>query len=131
LAIFAVVTLIILLLSGLPIAYSLGLAGLLLIYFMLGSDAIFSVPQIMFMSLNTITLSAVPFFILAADILIFAGLTRELVNAVETLLGHVKGGLATVAVVACAFFAAISGSSSATAVAIGSVLITTPDTAPV
>lgn len=122
-AIFAVVTLIILLLSGLPIAYSLGLAGLLLIYFMLGSDAIFSVPQIMFMSLNTITLSAVPFFILAADILIFAGLTRELVNAVETLLGHVKGGLATVAVVACAFFAAISGSSSATAVAIGSVLI--------
>jgi C4-dicarboxylate transporter, DctM subunit len=119
----AVATLFVLLLVGLPIGHSLGIAGLFLLYVLFSPDALIAVPQRMFSSLNSSTLMAVPFFILAADIMVAGGLTRHLINAAQTMLGHVRGGLATVAVASCAFFSAISGSSAATAVAVGSVLI--------
>ncbi|MCL6448548.1 MAG: TRAP transporter large permease [Armatimonadetes bacterium] len=118
----AVVTLFVLLLSGLPVAFSLGLAGLFLLYLMVGPNALAAVPQMMFVAVDSFTLMSVPFFILAADVLVRGGVTNYLIEAVEKLFGHLRGGLATVSVIACAFFAAISGSSSATAVAIGSVL---------
>jgi C4-dicarboxylate transporter DctM subunit len=120
---FALGTLAVLLLAGLPIAFALGLAGLFVLYVLLGDGALIAVPQTMYESLDSFTLLSVPFFVLAADLLIAGGLTKRLVDAVETLLGHVRGGLAVVAVVACAFFAAISGSSAATAIAVGSVLV--------
>lgn len=123
LAAIAVGALVILLLCGLPIAFALALAGLFMLFTIFGSNALFAVPQSMFEALDSFTLLSVPFFILTADLLIAAGITRHLVSAVEKLIGHYRGGLATVAVVACAFFASISGSSAATAIAIGSVLV--------
>ena len=116
-------TLFLLLLTGLPIAFSLSLSGVIVLYLLMGGTATLAVPQMMFEALDSFTLLSIPFFILAADLLIAGGLTKRLVDAVEILLGNVRGGLATVAVVACAFFAAISGSSTATAVAVGAVLI--------
>jgi len=115
--------LIMLLLAGLPIALALGLTGLFMLYLTMGSAVVNAVPQMMFVALDSFTLIAIPFFILTAELLIAGGATRRLISATETLIGHWRGGLATVAVGACAFFSAISGSSAATAVAIGSVLV--------
>lgn len=122
-ALYPLFGLVVLLLIGLPIAFALPLTGLTMLYVVFGSGAVFSVPQVMFSALDSFTLLSVPFFILAADILISAGIARHLVVMVEKLIGHYRGGLATVAVVACAFFASISGSSAATAIAVGSVLL--------
>lgn len=118
----AVGSLFVMLLIGLPVAFSLALAGLVVLYISSGPTVLSAVPQMMFGSLDSFVLLAIPFFILAADILVESGLAKILIDAINTLIGHVAGGLATVGVVATAFFAAISGSSSATAVAIGSVL---------
>ncbi|MCA0425382.1 MAG: TRAP transporter large permease [Proteobacteria bacterium] len=120
---YPVLGLLLLLLAGLPIAFALPLVGLAMLYTVFGPTAVFSVPQTMFGALDSFTLLSIPFFILAADILIAAGIARHMVIAVEKLIGHYRGGLATVAVVACAFFASISGSSAATAIAVGSVLL--------
>jgi len=119
----AISLLAVLLLAGLPIAFALGLSGLVMLYLIMGDAVLMAVPQMMFVSLDSFTLLSIPFFILTADILIAGGATRHLINAVETLMGHWRGGLATVAVAACAFFSTVSGSSAATAVAIGSVLV--------
>jgi C4-dicarboxylate transporter, DctM subunit len=119
----SIALLLLLLLSGLPIAFALGLSGLFILYMTLGPAIINAVPQMMFVSIDKFTLIAIPFFILTAELLIAGGATRRLITAVETLIGHWRGGLATVAVGACAFFSAISGSSAATAVAIGAILV--------
>jgi len=123
LAATSAILLILLLLTGLPIAFALGLTGLFVLYITIGAAFVAAVPQKMFIALDSFTLIAIPFFILTAELLIAGGATKRLVGAVETLIGHWRGGLATVAVGACAFFSAISGSSAATAVAIGSVLV--------
>lgn len=115
--------LILLLLAGLPIAFALGLSGLFVLYATMGPTIINAVPQMMFVAIDKFTLISIPFFILTAELLIAGGATKRLITAVETLMGHWRGGLATVAVGACAFFAAISGSSAATAVAIGGLLV--------
>jgi len=115
--------LLVLLLGGLPIAFSLGLTGLLLLYLIIGESVMMAVPQMMFVAVDSFTLLSIPFFILTADLLIASGATKRLIEAVETLMGHWRGGLATVGVATCAFFSAVSGSSAATAVAVGSVLV--------
>src|SRR5690625_4875856 len=114
-----------LLLIGLPIAFSLALSGLVIMYIVMnGTPEVFSaVPQMMFDSVDSFVLTAIPFFILASEILIITGVIRYLIDAVDTLIGHWRGGLLTVSVVAAAFFAAITGSSVATLVAVGGVLI--------
>lgn len=106
---------------GVPVAFSLAAAALA--YMMLSGEypSIFSAG--LFGALNSTTLLAIPFFILAAEILNRSGGISRLVRMVDAWLGHNKGGLPVVAVVATAFFSAISGSSVATAAAIGSVLI--------
>ncbi len=113
-----------LLLIGLPIALCLAVAGAGTLWFTLGADVLVAVPQKMFGAVDLFTLLSIPFFVLTADLLVASGATRRLVAAMDALVGHWPGGLAAVAVLACAFFAAISGSSAATAVAIGSVLVT-------
>jgi C4-dicarboxylate transporter DctM subunit len=118
---FGVLTL--LLLIGVPIALALAVAGATTLWTTLGPQALIAVPQKMFGAIDSFTLLSIPFFVLAADLLVASGATRRLVAAMDALVGHWRGGLASVAVLACAFFSAISGSSAATAVAIGSVLV--------
>lgn len=111
------------LLIGMPIALALAVAGATAIWIVLDLAVLIAVPQKMFGAVDSFTLLSIPFFILAADLLVASGATRRLVAAMDGLVGHWRGGLASVAVLACAFFSAISGSSAATAVAIGSVLV--------
>lgn len=106
---------------GVPIAFALGLSGFV---YLLAVDAYPStLAATLFASLSSSSLLAIPFFILAAEILSRSGATERLIRCVDAFLGHTKGGLPVVAVVATAFFSAICGSSVATAAAIGVVLI--------
>jgi len=121
--VLAIGTLIVLLLCGLPIAFALGLAGLITLYLMMGGEVLLAIPQMSFVSIDSFILMAIPFFILAAEIMVAGGVTKHLIHGFDVLIGHLKGGLAAVGVFACMFFAAVSGSSSATAVAVGSIII--------
>lgn len=109
------------LLIGVPVAFALGLGGL--VYLTVTDAHPSSLASLLFSNLDTPTLASIPFFIFAAEILSRTGATRRLVDFVISLIGHHRGGLPVVAVVACAFFSAICGSSVATAAAIGVVLI--------
>ncbi|WP_226575958.1 TRAP transporter large permease [Acuticoccus sediminis] len=106
---------------GVPVAFALAAAGLS--YILLAGEYPSTFAANLFGALNSTTLLSIPFFILAAEILNRSGGTSRLVRMVDAWLGHNKGGLPVVAVVATAFFSAISGSSVATAAAIGSVMI--------
>lgn len=81
------------------------------------------IPQRLFLSINSFSLMAVPFFILAGYLMNEAGVTQRLVNLSKAFVGHFKGGLAHVNVLTSMFFAGISGSTSADAAAVGSMLI--------
>lgn len=81
------------------------------------------IPQRIFVSLNSFPLMAIPFFILAGNIMGAGSMSKRLVNFATSLVGHFTGGLAMVAIVTSMFFAAISGSGAATTAAIGSILI--------
>ena len=110
-----------LLLGGLPIAFSLLAASLL--YFVLAGADPSIVGSNMFWFLNKSELVAIPFFILAADLLGRSRATDDLVAAADLAFGRLAGGLALVTMVATIVFSAISGSSVATAIAIGRVMI--------
>lgn len=118
---FAILGLIGLMLLGLPVAYALGLAGLSFIFLTTGN--LITVPEMVFNSLNSFVLTAVPFFILAGNLMTRGNITAPIINALDHLIGHKKGGLSLVAVLTCMIFAAISGSSAATVVAVGTLLI--------
>jgi C4-dicarboxylate transporter DctM subunit len=105
-----------------PIGIAIGLAVLSHIL-IVGVVNLKFLGQIMFSSVDTFPLMAIPFFILAGAFMEGGGLSRRLVAFVKVLVGAQPGGLAIVTVVACAFFGAISGSSPATVAAIGSVMI--------
>lgn len=109
------------LLVGVPVAFALGLGGL---GYMVVTDTYPSaLASLLFSNLDTPMLASIPFFIFAAEILSRTGATKRLIDFVITMIGHNRGGLPVVAVVACAFFSAICGSSVATAAAIGVVII--------
>ncbi|MDT8861007.1 TRAP transporter large permease [Alkalihalobacillus sp. MEB130] len=115
-------SLILFLFLSVPIATSLGIATV--IGLSLGETLpLTSVPQRIFVSLNSFPLMAIPFFILAGVIMQAGGMSRRLVNFATSLVGHATGGLAMVAIITSLFFAAISGSGAATTAAIGSILI--------
>lgn len=80
-------------------------------------------PQRMFTAMESFPLMAIPGFVVAGVILARGGLTKNLINALEAWIGHLPGGLAIVTVLTCMIFAAISGSSPATAAAVGSIMI--------
>lgn len=82
-----------------------------------------SLPQKMFAGLDSPTLMAIPGFVLAGVLMSKGGISKALVDALRAWLGHVSGGLSVVTIMACAIFAAISGSSPATAAAIGAIMI--------
>ena len=119
--IFAIfVTLVILMLLRVPIAIALGMstvAGLLVSGIILEIIA-----QKIVSSNNSFPLLAIPFFILAGEVMSTGGMSRRLVNFAQALVGHLSGGLGAVAILASSFFAALSGSNAATVAAIGGVM---------
>ncbi len=117
-----IVTLFVLLLSSAPIAVALGLTSFLYFYYFT-TIPLTQVPERLFNSLNTCPLMAITFFVLAANIMSRGGISKRLTDAGNAIVGQFRGGLAMTAVLSCMFFAAISGSSPATVVAVGTLLI--------
>ena len=114
---------ILLLLIGVPIAFSIASAASVTIVAGLGTKQLMMVIQRMFESCNSFSLIAVPFFILAGDLLSKGKISKLLVEFCESLLGMIRGGLSVVSVLAGMFFAAISGSGAATTAAVGGTLV--------
>ncbi len=109
---------------GVPVAYSLGIsAAITLLLAVLPSSAITTVAQRMATGIDSFTLLAIPFFILAGELMNQGGIARRLVNFAKTLMGSFPGGLAYVNILAAMLFGAISGSSVAAASAIGGIMI--------
>jgi C4-dicarboxylate transporter DctM subunit len=116
------ILLILLMLTGMPVSISLGLTVLTFLFTMT-SVPIESVALKLFTGIENFSIMAIPFFILAGNFLTQGGVARRMINFTVTLVGHLYGGLALAGVLACALFAAISGSSVATVVAIGSIVM--------
>lgn len=110
------------LLIGLPIAISLGIASVGAIYYFT-TDPLPDLAGKLFSGLNSFPLMAIPFFVLAGNIFTSGGVARRLINLANAWVGHIPGGLSIAGVIASALFAAISGSSPATVVAIGGIMI--------
>src|SRR5690606_1152883 len=106
---------------GVPIAFALILSCIA--YLLMSGQHLGTLSSYLFAALNSSSLLAIPFFILSAEILNRCGATKRLVEFVDAWMGHNRGGLPVVSVVTVTFFAAISGSSAATAGAVGSILI--------
>ena len=116
------ITLFVCLLIGVPIAISLGVSSLVAIYF--GSTLPLSIiTQKAFTSLDSFPLLAIPFFMLAGILMGKGGVSKRLLALATTMVGWMTGGLSMVTIVACMFFAAISGSGPATVAAIGGFMI--------
>ncbi|WP_068824736.1 C4-dicarboxylate TRAP transporter large permease protein DctM [Pseudomonas sp. BMS12] len=107
---------------GVPIAVSLGLAGSLTIIFF-SPDSVRSLAIKLFETSEHYTLLAIPFFLLAGAFMTTGGVARRLIDFANACVGHIRGGLAIAAVLACMLFAALSGSSPATVAAVGSIAI--------
>lgn len=107
---------------GMPVAVALGLSSLLTIL-ILGTDSLASLALKMFESSEHFTLMAIPFFILAGTFMTTGGVARRMIRFATATVGHLHGGLAIASVLACVLFAAVSGSSPATVVAVGSIVI--------
>jgi len=114
--------LIALMLTGMPISIALGLTVLTFLFIMT-TVPIEAVALKLFTGIESFEIMAIPFFILAGNFLTHGGVARRMIAFATTLVGHWYGGLGLAAVLACALFAAISGSSPATVVAIGSILL--------
>ncbi|MFZ5731990.1 MAG: TRAP transporter large permease [Pseudomonadota bacterium] len=116
------ILLFVLLFLGMPIAIALGLSSLTVIL-LFQPDSIASLVLKFFQTMEQTTLLAIPFFILAGNFLTTGGVAKRMIAFAVSVVGHLPGGLAIASVLACMFFAAVSGSSPATVVAIGSIVI--------
>ncbi|MFT4743509.1 MAG: C4-dicarboxylate transporter DctM subunit [Yoonia sp.] len=112
-----------LLLMSVPIGICLGLATMIAMLFVDGTPPMVLLARSVVTGADSFPLIAVPLFILAGDFMQHGGMSRRLVSFANALIGHIHSGLAYVNVLACVFFAAISGSSPATVAAIGSNMI--------
>ncbi|MZQ99090.1 MAG: TRAP transporter large permease subunit [Acidaminobacter sp.] len=115
-------TALLLLVVGAPIVTALGLSSLVFIY--VNDIQHVVVIQKLFAGIDSAALLAVPFFILAGDLMNQGGIAKRIVNMAASAVGNIHGGLGIVAIISCMFFAAISGSGIATAAAIGGVMMT-------
>ena len=114
-------TLFLLFLLKMPIGFSLMISSILVM--VLTGTGLEMVPKRLFTACDSFAFMAVPFFILAGTLMSQGGISRRLCNFINSVLGRFPGGLGLVSVVACMFFAAISGSSAATTAAIGGMMI--------
>ena len=116
------VLLLLLMLTGMPISIALGLTVLGFLFTMT-TVPIDAVALKLFSGIEKFEIMAIPFFILAGNFLTHGGVARRMINFATSMVGHWHGGLALAGVLACALFAAVSGSSPATVVAIGSIIL--------
>ena len=107
---------------GLPIALALVAAATIPLA-LFTNTSLMVIPQRIFVSMDSFSLMALPFFMIAGGLMVEGGVSRRLVNMANSLVGHLPGGLAVVAFVASAFMGAISGSAPATVIAIGSIVV--------
>ena len=114
----------ILLVIGVPIAFSLAISGISAI-FVLGDVPLTYIFQRFYMGSESYSLVALPMFILAGNIMNRGGVSRRLIDFAGSLLGRLRGGLGMITIVASAFFGAISGTATGTSAAIGSMMIPT------
>ena len=112
----------VLMLTGMPISISLGLTVLTFLFTMT-QVPLESVALKLFTGIEKFEIMAIPFFILAGNVLTHGGVAKRMINFATSMVGHWYGGLGLAGVLACALFAAVSGSSPATVVAIGSILL--------
>lgn len=113
-----------LLLIGLPVAFALGLLAVLGLFFFDGGLLAFqAVPIISYSALDDFTLTALPMYILMSQVLVISGVGRDLFEMASRWFRHLPGGLAITTVFVCTIFSAISGSSVATAVTVGSIAL--------
>ncbi|WP_136809871.1 TRAP transporter large permease [Desulfosediminicola flagellatus] len=110
-----------LILTGMPIALAIGFSSLIILS--MNDLNLVLLPQRMFVGTDSFPMIAIPFFILAGDLLAKGNVSKRLVDFADACIGWIRGGLALVAVLGSMFFAAISGSSAATTAAIGTPLI--------
>ncbi|MCV6639539.1 TRAP transporter large permease [Candidatus Albibeggiatoa sp. nov. NOAA] len=111
-----------LLIIGVPVAIALGLSSVLTIFFF-SDDSLASLSLKLFQGMEHATLLAIPFFILSSAFLSTGGVAKRLIRFAIACVGSIRGGMAMASVLACMLFAAVSGSSPATVVAIGSIVI--------
>lgn len=109
------------LILGVPIAVSLGLSALFTMVF--GYNVSLAVlPQKIFSGINSTPLLSIPFFILAGNIMTEGGISRRIVDFCNRIIGGIRGGMSAALILACAFFAALSGSGPATVISVGMVM---------
>lgn len=116
------VTFVICLIIGVPVSISLGVASLSSVVLggLSASSAV--IAQRIFGGLQSTSIMAIAFFVLAGNLMTKGGISRRIVNFANCLVGNVRGGMSLALVLACAFFAALSGSAPATVIAIGTML---------
>ena len=119
---FLFLLLFVLMFIGVPIAASLGLAGSITIM-LFSPDSVRSLAIKLFETSEHYTLLAIPFFLLSGAFMTTGGVAQRLIDFANACVGHIRGGLAISAVLACMLFAALSGSSPATVAAVGSIAI--------
>lgn len=117
-------SLFVLLVLNVPVSLSLGISSLLTILYS-GDLGINYIAQNLVTSVDSFPIMAVPFFVLAGELMGGGGISKRLLDVANAFFGRITGGLAIVAVVVCMFFAAISGSGPATVAAIGGMVIPT------
>lgn len=116
-----IVSLVVLLLIGVPVATSFGLCSVF--YILMESLPVGTIVQRMFSGVDSQTLMCVPLFILAGELMGAGGIAKRLVRVANLIFGNLTGGLAIVTIVVCAFFAALTGSAMACSVAVGSIML--------
>jgi len=116
------IVLFVMLLIGVPVGFAIGGATMVAMYYFTNMNMI-TVTQYCYSGINSFTVMAIPFFLLAGVIMSTGGIAAKIVDFAYKLIGFVTGGLGAVTVVACMFFGALSGSGMATTSAIGSMMI--------
>jgi tripartite ATP-independent transporter DctM subunit len=119
-----IISFILFLVIGMPIAFSIGLAGIVGLMWGKGLPLLL-VPQRILVAADSFSLLAIPLFLLAGELMNRGGITKRLVNFSNSLVGHIKGGIGMSSILASMIFAGISGSAVADASAIGSILVPT------
>ena len=107
---------------GMPVAVALGLSSIVTIM-IFAQDSLASLTLKLFETSELYTLLAIPFFILGGNFMTTGGVARRMIRFANACIGHFRGGLAMASVLACMLFAAVSGSSPATVVAVGAIVI--------
>jgi len=121
-ALWVIILFLFLVFLGIPIVFSFGISSFVFLITNMSSNVVVLVSR-SFGAVDSFPLMAIPFFILAGDIMKEGRISRYLIDFVNLFVGKIKGSLSHVTVLACTFFGAISGSSAATVAAIGGVMI--------